>query len=101
MKRVHKSWMDANPIRVAPRVSRYRLDGLPIARHPWLGSLPTNMLRDEGARGEVIPYLVYVVCIVLPACRGSTVVEVKAKCSFWDCLCIGLLSLASHHTKWA
>jgi hypothetical protein len=49
----------------------------------------------------VIPYLVYVVCVMLPACRGSTVVEVKAKCSFWDCLCIGLLSSASHHTKWA
>jgi hypothetical protein len=47
----------------------------------------------------VITYLVYVVCVVLPACRGSTVVKVKAKCSFWGCCCIGLLSSASHHTR--
>jgi hypothetical protein len=49
----------------------------------------------------VIPYLVYVVCVVLPACRGSTVVEVKAKRYFWDCWCIGLLSSTSHHAGWA
>jgi hypothetical protein len=30
----------------------------------------------------VIPYLVYVFCVMLPTCRGSTVVEVKAKHSF-------------------
>jgi hypothetical protein len=34
-----------------PRVSRYGLDGLPRAWHPWLGSLPANMLRD-GAGGS-------------------------------------------------
>jgi hypothetical protein len=50
---VNKSWMGANPIRAAPpRVSQYGLDGLPIARHPWMGSLPANMLRDEGAGGS-------------------------------------------------
>jgi hypothetical protein len=49
----------------------------------------------------VIPYLFYVVCIVLPACSGSTIVEVKAKHSFWDCWCIGLLFSASHLTGWA
>jgi hypothetical protein len=36
----------------------------------------------------VIPYLVNVVCVVLLACRGSTIMEVKAKHSFWDCWCI-------------
>jgi hypothetical protein len=49
----------------------------------------------------VVPYLVYVVCVMLPACRGSTIVEVQAKHSIWDCWCIRLLSLASHHTGWA
>jgi hypothetical protein len=32
MKRVHKSWMDANPI--PPQVLQYGLDGLPIGQHP-------------------------------------------------------------------
>jgi hypothetical protein len=47
-----KSWMGANPIRGSSRVSRYGLDGLPIARPPLLGSLPGNMLRDEGVGGS-------------------------------------------------
>jgi hypothetical protein len=49
----------------------------------------------------VIPYLAYVVCVMLPACRGATIVEAKAKHSFWDYWCIRLLSSASHHTGWA
>jgi hypothetical protein len=49
----------------------------------------------------VIPYLVYVVCVLLPAYRGSTIVKMKAKHSFRDCWCIGLLSSASHHVGWA
>jgi hypothetical protein len=39
--------------------------------------------------GEVIPYLVYVVCIMLPACRCSTIVKGKAKHSFCDCWELG------------
>jgi hypothetical protein len=31
----------------------------------------------------VVPYLVYVVCVMLSACRGSTIVEVQAKHSIW------------------
>jgi hypothetical protein len=49
----------------------------------------------------VIPYLVYVICVMFPACRGSTIVEVKAKCSFWDCWCIRLHSSTSHYAGFA
>jgi hypothetical protein len=47
----------------------------------------------------VIPYLVYVVCVLWLACRGSTIVEVKAKHAFLGCWCIRLLSSTSHHTR--